>query len=86
MRDQALAVLADLGFARREDKGRRFDPARHEAVGARSDTGAEAGTVIDVVRAGYGEGDHQLRPAQVVVSTAPRADGNPEASGTSTAD
>ncbi len=72
VRDQALAVLAGLGFGRRADAGERFDPARHEAVATRADPDAESGTVIEVVRAGYGEGDHQLRPAQVVVAQGPR--------------
>lgn len=69
VRDQALAVLDNLGFGRRSDTGEKFDPARHEAVGARPDPNTESGTVIEVVRAGYGEGDHQLRPAQVVVAS-----------------
>lgn len=68
VRDQALAVLAGLGFGRRAETGEKFDPARHEAVASRPDPDAESGTVIEVVRAGYGEGDHQLRPAQVVVA------------------
>ena len=34
VRDQALAVLARLGFPRLDDVGEPFDPARHEAVGA----------------------------------------------------
>ena len=32
VRDQAIAVLARLGFPRRDDVGTKFDPARHEAV------------------------------------------------------
>ncbi|HWF81797.1 MAG TPA: nucleotide exchange factor GrpE [Streptosporangiaceae bacterium] len=71
VREQALAVLEGLGFGRRSDAGEKFDPARHEAVAARPDPTAESGTVLEVVRAGYGEGDHQLRPAQVVVATGP---------------
>jgi molecular chaperone GrpE len=68
VRDQALGVLARLGFPRRDDRGARFDPTRHEAVATRPDPGTEADTVAEVVRPGYGEGDHQLRPAQVVVA------------------
>ena len=68
VRQQALGVLAGLGFPRRDDRGARFDPTRHEAVATRPDPGTEADTVADVVRPGYGEGDHQLRPAQVVVA------------------
>jgi molecular chaperone GrpE len=70
IRDQAITVLASLGFQRRDDLGAAFDPARHEAVAVRSDPDAGAGTVVDVVRPGYGEGEHQLRPAQVVVARA----------------
>ena len=68
VREQALGVLARLGFPRRDDRGARFDPARHEAVATRPDPGTEADRVAEVVRPGYGEGDHQLRPAQVVVA------------------
>jgi molecular chaperone GrpE len=68
VRDQALDLLAQLGFPRQEDEGLRFDPVRHEAVASRPDPGAEADVVAEVVRPAYGEGDHQLRPAQVVVA------------------
>ncbi|GII34985.1 nucleotide exchange factor GrpE [Planotetraspora mira] len=69
VRDQAVAVLARLGFPRVEDLGTRFDPARHEAVSTVEDLEAEPGTVVAIVRPGYGEGPDQLRPASVVVST-----------------
>jgi molecular chaperone GrpE len=68
VREQALGVLARLGFPRRDDRGARFDPTRHEAVATRPDPGTEADMVAEVVRPGYGDGDHQLRPAQVVVA------------------
>ncbi|MCW2567007.1 MAG: nucleotide exchange factor GrpE, partial [Mycobacterium sp.] len=69
VRDQAIAVLSGLGYPRREDDaGVPFDPARHEAVAAVPDEARE-GQVLQVVRPGYGEGDHQLRPASVVVAT-----------------
>jgi molecular chaperone GrpE len=69
VRDQALGVLGRLGFPRREnDQGAAFDPVRHDAVAARDAAGAADGSVVEVVRPGYGEGDHQLRPAQVVVA------------------
>jgi molecular chaperone GrpE len=70
VRDQAQSILARLGFPRRADVGARFDPASHEAVAVQADTDAEAGTVIEVVRPGYGDREHQLRPAQVVVAKA----------------
>jgi molecular chaperone GrpE len=70
VRQQALGVLASLGFPRRDDTGATFDPARHEAVAAAYDPRVPPGTVVQVVRPGYGEPDRQLRPAQVVVAKA----------------
>ncbi len=70
VRDQAMGVLTQLGFPRREDLGEIFDPARHEAVASRDADGAPDGSVVEVVRPAYGEGDHQLRPAQVIVAKA----------------
>ena len=72
VRDQALTVLARLGYPRRADVGTVFDPARHEAVAGLPDPDATPGTVLEVVRPGYGDDEHQLRPASVVVAT--RAD------------
>ena len=74
VRDQALAVLAGLGFPRRDDVGATFDPARHEAVAATPTHTAPAGTVLEVLRPGYGEGEQQLRPAAVVVAARPEDD------------
>lgn len=68
VRDQARDVLARLGFPRQGEEGAPFDPARHEAVAAVPAPGTPAGTVLRVVRPGYGD-EHQLRPAAVVVST-----------------
>ncbi|HEY3670281.1 MAG TPA: nucleotide exchange factor GrpE [Acidimicrobiia bacterium] len=66
---EAIEVLRRLGFPRIDQVGEPFDPARHEAVGAIHVDDAEPGTVVNVVRPGYGEGNRQLRPASVVVST-----------------
>ncbi|MGY1836343.1 nucleotide exchange factor GrpE [Blastococcus sp. SYSU DS0510] len=76
VRDQALAVLSGLGFPRRDDVGTTFDPARHEAVAATPTHAAPAGTVLEVVRPGYGEGEQQLRPAAVVVAAGPTTGGH----------
>jgi molecular chaperone GrpE len=70
VRQQALGVLASLGFPRRDDTGARFDPARHEAVATTNDPRVPPGTIVQVVRPGYGEPDRPLRPAQVVVAKA----------------
>ncbi len=75
VRDQAIAVLAGLGFPRRDDLGETFDPARHEAVATVTDPDAPDGTVVRVLRPGYGDGEHQLRPAAVVVAAQPTGPG-----------
>ncbi|GAA1782703.1 nucleotide exchange factor GrpE [Luedemannella flava] len=68
VREQALDILARLGFPQRSDVGERFDPAGHEAVAAVSVPDTSPGTVVQVVRPGYGAGEHLLRPAAVVVA------------------
>ena len=68
VRDQAVDLLSRLGYPRRDDLGARFDPARHDAVASITSAGAPPGTVVEVVHPAYGEGDRQLRPAQVVVA------------------
>ncbi|GAA4197928.1 hypothetical protein GCM10022252_47520 [Streptosporangium oxazolinicum] len=68
IRGQAQEVLSRLGYARRDDTGTVFDPARHEAVGVLSQEGVPDGTIVRVVRPGYGDGEQQLRPALVVVA------------------
>ena len=65
---QALSVLDGLGFPRRDDTGKAFDPALHEAVGTVADEELIPGTVAHVVRPGYGRNEI-LRPAAVVVAT-----------------
>jgi molecular chaperone GrpE len=70
VRDQAVGVLGQLGYPRREDLGAPFDPVRHEAIATRSDPGVPAGSVVEVIRPAYGEDVRQLRPAQVVVAKA----------------
>ncbi|GAA1148774.1 nucleotide exchange factor GrpE [Nocardioides aquiterrae] len=67
---QALSVLADLGYPRRDDEtGKAFDPAHHEAVSTVTADDLVPGTVAHVVRPGYGPDDGILRPASVVVAT-----------------
>jgi molecular chaperone GrpE len=70
VRDHALAVLARLGYPRHEEVGVRFDPTRHEAVKVVEDTDAPPGTVVEVLRPGYGQDERWLRPASVAVAAA----------------
>ena len=68
VRDQALAVLASLGFSRYDEVGVPFDPTRHEVVNMVDDAEAEPGTVVQVLRPGYGTVERQLRPGAVTVA------------------
>jgi molecular chaperone GrpE len=68
VRDQAVELLARLGFPQRADEGMPFDPVRHEAVAVLPAEGVPAGTVVQVVRPGYGTDERLLRPAAVVVA------------------
>ncbi len=71
VRDQAVALLESLGFPRHDETNAPFDPQLHEAVSVIEDGDAPAGTVLKVLRPGYGEGTQQLRPAAVVVAAGP---------------
>jgi molecular chaperone GrpE len=73
LREQALAVLAGLGYRREDETGVPFDPARHEVVGVVEADGGEAapGSVASVVRPRYGAPGRQLRPAAVTVAQTP---------------
>jgi molecular chaperone GrpE len=70
VREQAVHVLAALGYERIGAVGERFDPARHEAVQAvPPGDGVEPGTVTGVLRPGYADADGALlRPAVVAVA------------------
>ena len=69
---QATDVLAGLGYQRIVPVGERFDPARHDAARTvPAGDGAEAGTVVEVHRAGYLDAAGTLvRPAVVTVAQA----------------
>ena len=70
IRDEAVRVLAGLGYRRNDEVGVPFDPSRHEVVRVVDDPVATPGTVVDVVRPGYGDAESgsQLRPAAVAVA------------------
>jgi molecular chaperone GrpE len=70
LREQAMAVLSGLGYQREDAVAVPFDPARHEVVGVVETDGDQAapGSVVAVLRPGYGNADRQLRPAAVTVA------------------
>jgi molecular chaperone GrpE len=61
-------VLSSEGLVSIEAEGKPFDPERHEAVVAVEQDGADAGTVVDVIRKGYEFNGRVLRPAMVKVA------------------
>jgi molecular chaperone GrpE len=54
-----------------EAKGQPFDPRLHHAISQASSNEAAPGTVLHEVQKGYREGERLLRPATVVVASAP---------------
>lgn len=68
VRDQAVEVLRSLGYPRYEETGVPFHPEQHEVVSVVDDPDTAPGTVVQVLRPGYGEPGRQLRPAAVAVS------------------
>lgn len=79
-RAQLMHTLAQAGVTPMSElkPGLRFDPARHEAVTSMPSSQFEPGSVLDVVRIGYAWSDVVLRPAQVIVSSAPTPEPEPE--------
>jgi molecular chaperone GrpE (heat shock protein) len=75
VREEALAALARLGFPRYEEVGVPFAPERHEAVKVVETDEAPPGTVVEVLRPGYGQDERWLRPAGVAVATTPTRQG-----------
>jgi molecular chaperone GrpE len=72
IREQALAVLTHLGYPRQDEVGVPFDPTRHEVVAVvPAGEGTESGSVVQVVRPGYGDSERSLRPAGVTVAGDP---------------
>jgi molecular chaperone GrpE len=65
---ELAAALGRAGIASYAVKGERFDPVCHEAVAQHASEGAETGTIIEVLQAGYRLNDTVLRPARVIVA------------------
>ncbi|MDF3289861.1 nucleotide exchange factor GrpE [Streptomyces silvisoli] len=68
VRDLAVQILKDLGYPRHDETDVPFDPTRHEVVTVVDEPDTAPGTVVRVLRPGYGDPDRQLRPAAVAVS------------------
>lgn len=69
------SCLARRGVKKLEPLGQKFDPNFHEALFEVPDSEKPAGTVVQVIEAGYQIGDRVLRPAKVgVTRLAPKAE------------
>jgi molecular chaperone GrpE len=62
---ELLKVLEKHGVQKIDPQGQKFDPHRHQAMFEVPDESVPAGTVVQVVQAGYMIGDRVLRPALV---------------------
>ena len=65
-------VLESEGVAAIEAVGLMFNPMEHEAVGTEESTEVEPGYITQILRPGFRLHDRVIRPAQVMVATAPK--------------
>src|SRR6516225_8147792 len=63
-----LKALEKQGIRRIDPSGQRFDPNLHQAMYEVTDENIAAGTVVQVLQAGFTIGDRILRPAMVAVA------------------
>jgi molecular chaperone GrpE len=64
-------ALAAVGITEIDPEGEPFDPERHEAISMLPSPTAEPNSVIVVVQKGFALHDRVVRPARVVVASAP---------------
>ena len=74
-RDSFLVELGKFGLEQVSSVGKAFDPSVHEAIGTIPGSGAPEGTVLAESRKGYLLNGRLLRPANVLVASAPASDG-----------
>src|SRR5258705_1023829 len=65
---ELLKVMEKHGIRRFDPQGQKFDPNLHQAVVEIPDPSVPAGTVVQVMQAGYMIADRVLRPAMVGVA------------------
>ena len=65
---ELLNVLDKHGVKKLEPLGQKFDPNLHQAMYEVPDPAVPAGTIVQVVQAGYTIGDRVLRPALVAIA------------------
>jgi molecular chaperone GrpE len=65
---ELLKTLDKHGVTKFDPKGERFDPNRHQAMYEVPDPSVPAGTITQVMQAGYMIGERVLRPALVAIA------------------
>jgi molecular chaperone GrpE len=65
---ELMKVLAKHGVRKFEPQGEKFDPNLHQAMFEVPDPSLPAGTVAQVMQAGYLIGERVLRPAMVAIA------------------
>lgn len=77
---QLMATLERHGIKQIDTANGKFDPNLHQAIAEVPGRGKPAGSIVDVVQAGYQIGERLLRPAMVTIAgkAAPSAEGAPE--------
>jgi molecular chaperone GrpE len=65
---ELLKTLEKHGVRKFDPKGERFDPNRHQAMYEVPDPSVPAGTIAQVMQAGYTIGERVLRPALVAIA------------------
>src|SRR4051794_3458308 len=73
VRSQLLDALRRHGVKPVDAKGKPFDPNQHQAVMQQPSADVPPQTVLNVLEQGYTIHERVLRPARVIVSTAPGA-------------
>ncbi len=63
---QIMEILAKEGLKEINDVGTKFDPSKHEAIGA--EDGGQENTIKKVIRKGYFFNDKLIRPEMVIIN------------------
>jgi len=79
-----LESFSKGGIVKIDPKGEKFNYAEHQAMQEIPGTGQPAGTVVEVLQAGYKLHDRLLRPAMVIVAKADPAAPPEESEGVDT--
>lgn len=68
---QLKSALSNHGLKEINPVGEKFDPNQHESIASQPSDKIAEGSVVQVVRIGYGLNGRLLRPASVILSSGP---------------